>query len=495
VGQSGYVAGVLGTTEANGVLHTVTAVVDRQYFDTDVNFVNAYTSGGRFYEFNAMHKIYDESTGEIAPDGHIAIGTHLSNTLGCVVQIYNGSVGGSTIEQHNQLTSANGINLYGLSTLLAFRAMGKIGCFLWRHGHANIGQTTYFSDSGTDGAWVGYGEVGTLIDMYRNNVPNSSSMKFGFVPFPLVTGRAATDAANTHRFRWGMDDLVVRKNAAGDLNCFKAGWIIDLPAQWENGTPQNSHKPPPTYIIEAARMAQCVAKAYGASAYDGNGPILTNGSRSGAVLTLPVTQNGGSSLRVLTSGAMPSGFTCSTDPAFGSSLTINDVQISGNNVVITLSADPGATVYTRYMWGQPGPWLNNDYMTFRVTGAADNGSGLIRLKCEVSPTPALVPVSSQPAGGLTAYNGKWGRVQDVKGATQANGTWLMTVIDSETVDLVGSSSAGLGTFVAGENLWQTSATGLIAFDTAVPIYDDRTIGTYDPNGAPIRPLYTYVTAS
>ena len=59
----------------------------------------------------------------------------------------------------------------------------------------------------------------------------------------------------------------------------------------------------------------------------------------------------------------------------------------------------------------------------------------------------------------------------------------------------GSSSVGLGTFTANANLWQSSATGVVAVELGIPVYDDRTIGGVDTNGAPLQPTYTYVTAT
>lgn len=59
-----------------------------------------------------------------------------------------------------------------------------------------------------------------------------------------------------------------------------------------------------------------------------------------------------------------------------------------------------------------------------TTGAANNGSGLIRLAIAASP-------------GL--YTGNTMTVSGVAGTTEANGTWTVTVIDSTHVDLQGST--------------------------------------------------------
>ncbi len=59
-----------------------------------------------------------------------------------------------------------------------------------------------------------------------------------------------------------------------------------------------------------------------------------------------------------------------------------------------------------------------------VTGAADNGSGLIRLTVDSS---------------STFTTGQEGTVASVGGTTEADGTWLVTVIDGTTLDLQGST--------------------------------------------------------
>ena len=70
-----------------------------------------------------------------------------------------------------------------------------------------------------------------------------------------------------------------------------------------------------------------------------------------------------------------------------------------------------------------------------ITGAANNGSGLIRLT--VGDTSDLT-------------TGQKKSVTDVLGTTEANGTWTITVISSTTVDLQGSAFAN--TYVSGGTL-------------------------------------------
>lgn len=108
----------------------------------------------------------------------------------------------------------------------------------------------------------------------------------------------------------------------------------------------------------------------------------------------------------------------------------------------------------------------------------------------------LTPANSQKGGtGHQLTGGEWVRVVGVKGATQANGVWKAIYVSATQFDLEGSSSIGLGTFVAGENLWQTAATGVVSVELAVPVYDNQTVGGYDTTGQPLQPTETYVTAA
>lgn len=94
------------------------------------------------------------------------------------------------------------------------------------------------------------------------------------------------------------------------------------------------------------RDAQTAAKLMGASTYDGRGPIITSGTRSGAVITMAVNLNGAASI----AGSSVTGFDVSADN-FATLLTISSVNVSGGNVVITLAADPATAVKVRSYWG------------------------------------------------------------------------------------------------------------------------------------------------
>ena len=86
--------------------------------------------------------------------------------------------------------------------------------------------------------------------------------------------------------------------------------------------------------------------AFGAIAYDGRGPMLSTATRSGAVITLPITANGATSF----TGSALTGYAVSNDD-FATTLTISSTEIVGSNLVITLSATPTGTCKVDSMRG------------------------------------------------------------------------------------------------------------------------------------------------
>lgn len=492
------IRGVTGTTEANG--EWVVNVISRTQFDLQGStFANAWISGGQVYTWKSAHVVFDP-TWEVAPDGHVLIGNAISNIADCVVCISNQAVGGQAIEQFNDLNKATGINIYGATSMLAARSVGGFNLVLWLHGHQNLGQTAYFMDSGTWYSETGYGEMGKLLDLYRNTMVNGSSAMFGVAGFHSITGRTSATPATVHNFRWGFNRFVSRKNTDGDSRVFYTGDFLDLENQWENGLVQLGHLTPVQkgYPSQYARLGNASGYALLGSLSRARGPAVASVTRSGANLDVTVTHTGGSDITWdrRTDGSIPSGFEVATDTAFTSLLTISNItKLSSTNFRITLSADPGATVYVRYLNGLAGQTAANVYNIPRISGVADNGAGLIRVTCAIDMTPATPQFSQKNNSGHGLTTGQWTRVVGVKGATQANGVWQVTRINDTQFDLVGSSSAGLGTFVANENLWATSATGVVSVECGIPIYDDQIVGGWDTLGLPLQPTENYLTAT
>jgi hypothetical protein len=107
------------------------------------------------------------------------------------------------------------------------------------------------------------------------------------------------------------------------------------------------------YYKLAERFALSVAKQIAAGSFDGRGPRCTSATRSGADITLPVTLNGADSIAQTTGGDL-TGWEFSTTSNFASLLTISSIVLTGNDVVATLSASPGAPVYCRFFVGTGG---------------------------------------------------------------------------------------------------------------------------------------------
>lgn len=485
--------GIGGTVEANG-LCTIT-VLDRTSYTIDGStFVNAYTSGGFMYLYNTSCKVLNRTYGDAVADAHVAIANYISAATGSVVCISNQAVGGQAINQFFNYTQTGGQNCYGATAVLASYGMGKVGNFLWLHGHQNIGQTGYFSSGGSPGAWTGWGDLGTLYDFNVANL-SQSNLKFGLAAFTSVGGISFSTPSAIQEFRHGMQNWVVRKRAGGSNNCFFLGWYNDMQPQWENGTTQNAHLSPTLkgYMSQAARLGHATAT------YLNNGSDvpyceMTSATRSGAVITVNVAHNGGSSLKVLKAGAMPSGFEASTASDFSTLLTINSITLGSNTITLTLASDPGAAVYIRYQFGRVGTAASGTYGTIRVTNVADNGSNLARVSAA---TTGLTPSGSQkPVPFPAGSTGKWYGLEGVKmSGTGINDIYQITRIDDNTADLIGSDFSTMGTFTAGQNAWQGSATGVVAEELGIPIYDNRTIGGVDTNGAPLAPIYTYLLAA
>jgi hypothetical protein len=108
---------------------------------------------------------------------------------------------------------------------------------------------------------------------------------------------------------------------------------------------------------------------------------------------------------------------------------LTGIPIPGNTLRITENNDYRVTQQT----GAPNGSMNDlpgtdpNAVTFRnISGAADNGSGLIRLTVDTT------------NGMITGQNVTIG---DVEGTTEANGNWTITVISVTEIDLQGSTFA------------------------------------------------------
>jgi hypothetical protein len=105
------------------------------------------------------------------------------------------------------------------------------------------------------------------------------------------------------------------------------------------------------------------------------------------------------------------------------------LEIGANGIItgVTTNSIPDKAVTLQKLFHPSGPSKllgSNSNAALTITGAANNGAGLIRV---------TVADSSSFATGQSKT------VSDVLGTTEANGTWLITVIDATHIDLQGSS--------------------------------------------------------
>lgn len=491
-GNKVVISSIVGTTEANNKVWTVTVTGPNSFTLDGSSFTNSYVSSGKVY-IGRHYWTIPNLTYLTYGSGLSIICNAISDKLDCVISVANRAVSGTSITNHYSWTENT-----APYTLLAGHAYQKVGAFVWEQGQNNIGLSPihlYYSDSGTDpGTWTGWGCLGVLLDFYKDNWPNND-FKFAPTPMNSMIGNMGYGASTFNALRHGIKNWSDRKIISGDSSIYNIGHTHDLEPMLEsNGIGKHMMPIYKGQLSLAARLGHDTGVALSGSGHSSLGPSITSAVRSGAQIDLTVTHNGGASLKVLTTGARPSGFQCATDTGFTSLLTISDVSIvDATTIRITLSSDPGVNVYIRYMYGFVSYKTTTGFYQPLITDVADNGAGLIRVTTATSPTSATVPTGSQRSGGHGLSTGDWVKITSVKGATQANGTWQVTVIDSEHFDLIGSDSTGLGTYQSG-SIYTSGSSG-VWVATGVPIYDDRTIGTVDTNGAPLQPLYSYVTAA
>jgi hypothetical protein len=122
------------------------------------------------------------------------------------------------------------------------------------------------------------------------------------------------------------------------------------------------------------RIGQSVIFSLLGTSYKGSGPQTLTGTRSAAVITMPITANGATSYSALSgvdgttagSASALTSWEVSNDD-FATTLTITSVTLTGTDVVITLAADPGGPVKVRNHWGQ------NPTITSWVFGTYSDG--------------------------------------------------------------------------------------------------------------------------
>jgi len=131
------------------------------------------------------------------------------------------------------------------------------------------------------------------------------------------------------------------------------------------------------YREQERREALTVARVvYGITCPDGGGPRVVSGTRSGATITLTLDMRGYDSL---SGSAVASAWQVSTDD-FATLLTVSSVAVSGNQIVVTLDADPGAACKVRSYYG----WDYDDSSVIVGTKSGFNSAPVLMIVNPVS---------------------------------------------------------------------------------------------------------------
>jgi hypothetical protein len=218
-----------------------------------------------------------------------------------------------------------------LNKTIAASANGYVASWLWTQGESEA--------AGTDGVNISEyrGHFDNLIGLL-GGISATPTPKIGICVIGKNTG-AHTSGATLGAAYWSgqranLFNLTDKPNVYISTNLSDAAMIDSL------------HYTADAYVESGRRAALSMAKAMGYSTHDGRGPLLSTATRSGAVITLPINLNGAVSV----AGTGLTNYDVSVND-FASNLATTSVAVVGNNLVITLVADPAAPVKVRSFYG------------------------------------------------------------------------------------------------------------------------------------------------
>lgn len=262
------------------------------------------------------------------------IGTYitlLANTLvaslGCPVVLLPRAASGSSIQ--NWLPGQTYLN----ALLNDVTAIGSdFEYAIWLQGENN-------AMDGMDASTY-QGHLQSVFSTCKSHTGRSSGFNFGVVVVGPATDAWALAPERMGPIRKGQLDFVAANLANG---AYLAGTAIDGNLAGASSV----HIDTPSLRRQACRYAEAMRRRSYAEVYGIEGPKIASASRSGAVVTVSVTQQGGTALLDGAGGAGSSllGFRVFDG---GTPCTISSTAISGNTVVLTLSATPAGAVTLDY---------------------------------------------------------------------------------------------------------------------------------------------------
>ena len=177
----------------------------------------------------------------------------------------------------------------------------------------------------------------TLLGLLRG-VSSTNDAKVGVTIIGRYRGAhtLGTDGGNR---KWGQARSVLM-SLSDKPGVYISSSLNDL------GMRDDYHYTAAAFVEVGRRDAGSMAQALGYVGKSGRGPIITSGTRSGAVITMAVNLNDAASI----SGTGLTNYDVSTDD-FATLLTVSSVAVSGSTIVITLSAAPSGPVKVRSFYG------------------------------------------------------------------------------------------------------------------------------------------------
>ena len=230
--------------------------------------------------------------------------------------------------------TASGAGYYDefIAACVASNSYGFVAAWLWTQGEAEAAAYAAFSASSYRAMFD------TLLSQLRDGPSASALATVGVCVIGPYRGAHGVSAefgdANWSAVRECLAGLSDKTGVYTSTNLNDLAMI------------DNWHYTADAYVESGRRAGLSMKKAMGYGGYDGRGPLITGATRSGAVITLPVDLNGAVSL----AGTGLTNYQVSTDD-FATFKTISSAAVSGSNIVLTLSADPGAPVKVRSFYG------------------------------------------------------------------------------------------------------------------------------------------------
>lgn len=281
----------------------------------------------------------------------------------------------------------------------ALFAIGNVRGILWHQGGSDINTGLSKADYKSRLATIRSGFAGV-----------GSFSLFGIFPLMHRTDTSNSDAA-TQAIRQAHYEYITENASTVNL-----GWTPDVPMA------DDVHQTAAGSEVIAYAFAQALLYSIGAITEPNIGPKITGVTRNGAVLTLPVLHNGGTSLK--TALPQPTGFQVFARGATHSdaaALAISSISLAASTITITLAADPGSAVDVYYQWGRfdnASPVFDNSTALGRTVGNA--------LQPLVTPVQSAVEIIQVNTQALKFNNDTTnGRYSDTANWTFPDADWTI----------------------------------------------------------------------